>query len=68
MKKVDNEISNKLKNIAIFNNILKLKESVISKYSQQSLITTPLKIIVNIRHIIPNISVAVIDYSPLNQI
>jgi hypothetical protein len=68
IKKADNEINNKPKNIANLNNILKLKESVISKYSQHSLITTPLKIIANIRHMIPNISTTTINYSPLNQI
>jgi hypothetical protein len=68
MKKVDNKINNKPKNIAIFNNILKPKESVISKYSQQSLIITPLKNIVNVKYMILNIFATAINYSPLNQI
>jgi hypothetical protein len=68
IKKADNEINNKPKNIAIFNNILKLKESVKSKYSQQSLIITPLKIIVNVKYMILNIFATAINYSPLNQI
>ena len=59
---MDNEINNTLKNIAIFNNILRLKRSVISKYSQQSLIIIPLKIIANIKHMILNISATVINH------